>query len=196
MTSTFGAAWAFFKANPDLALSARGGFQLPPGCPQAFPTQVERNNPPRFVLGLSPVVLLVRLSQKAFQKSQPGIRTQCTCPPINFCLFSFKTNKCFFYLRNLKLPSWGKNICSVYFPSPYNCSQFKGALFSSDFTPAVHSSSNLFIHLFEASLNSLWPPRPFIQPSLPRRSQSHPSVAGQRQSLHGWGGGGAHFTME
>lgn len=171
-------------------------------------------------LTLFPATVLLLYQGNWFSADQTETREQFQ----DFCLFRTTTHSasisdfvvwfqlslslinqnCAFLLRNLncKLPNWEKSTVSdwVFFlPFLYYYSiKFKSLVFSSDFSPAVHLSCNLFIHLFEASLNSIWPRCPIIRLSLPRQSQAVPQEwgnAGQRQSLlrEGWGGG-AFFT--
>lgn len=108
-------------------------------------------------------------------RRQSGIPTQQTSPPIwylrlwrgagerpgmsSFQLYQGESflkpettgEKCLLCLVNQKLPSWERNICSVgfFFPPLPLYSKFKCMLFPSDFTPAAHSSCNLFIHFLK-----------------------------------------------
>lgn len=48
-----------------------------------------------------------------FTRNTGSVLELCFKSPLVFCFSFFK---CLCYLRSQKLPSWGKNICSVFFP--------------------------------------------------------------------------------
>lgn len=85
----------------------------------------------------------------------------------------------------------------LFFFPPFTLQLFGQVQFSSDFSPAVHLLSNLFIHLFEASLNSIWPQCPIIRLSLPRQSTSGPSRVREcgSEAEFTLGGGGGQFSQ-
>lgn len=71
---------------------------------------------------------------------------------------------------------------SVFFFLP--SARLKSLVFSSDSSPAAHSSGNLFIHLFEASLNSIWPQRPRL-PGLPYETEHKRSLKSEGMRVRG-----------
>lgn len=198
----------------------------PPGLSSGIPNPIARHNPSSLFyvyLQVSDVLDAPRKPSKRCQppaRRQSGIPTQQTSPPIwylrlwrgagerpqmsSFHLYQGESflkpettgEKCLLCLVNQKLPSWERNICSVFFFHHFHYTQSSNVCFSPAISllPLIHQVIYSYIYLKHRSI-AYDPCAPSSGFLFWDGAQAVPQL--QVRVYMGSGrGGGVHFIME